>query len=187
MLHLQSASSTWILSLLTNSSPEAVNCLRVARPNHPPDQPTQPPSPALSSLDRPGWFPLLARAPPRRSQFVSSVSSRSADGRSERTDSGIESGSRFVISARLVFDLKAVFACLVRSLRKNEEKIGEGVNYPDEDKERKWKDVIRSSLRLCAVPIREGASYKEEDRGEVSSSLIDMQRLSTLTKDTASP
>ena len=93
-----------------------------------------------------------------------------------------ESGSRFVISARLVFDLKAVFACLVRSLRKNEEKIGEGVNYPDEDKERKWKDVIRSSLRLCAVPIREGASYKEEDRGEVSSSLIDMQRLSTLNK-----
>ena len=61
------------------------------------------------------------------------------------------------------------------------------MKYPDEDKERKWKDVIRSSLRLCAVPIREGASYKEEDRGEVSSGLIDMQRLSTtLTKDTAS-
>ena len=60
------------------------------------------------------------------------------------------------------------------------------MNYPDEDEERKWKDVIRSSLRLCAVPIREGASYKAEDRGEVSS-ILDMQRLSTLTKDTASP
>ena len=61
----------------------------------------------------------------------------------------------------------------VPALRKRErrEDVAEGVNYPDEDEERKWKDVIRSSFRLCAVPIREGASYKEEDRGEVSSIL----------------
>ena len=50
------------------------------------------------------------------------------------------------------------------------------------------EDVIRS-LRFDCVPFQsEGASYKEEDRGEVSSSLFDMQRLSTLLrKDTALP
>ena len=107
-----------------NTSPEAVTAYALLDPTNstnrrrPPRRRRRPPAPPPPSTV---MVPLLltvgARAP--RRSFVSSVSSRSSrptDGRSERTVGQIgrwrvARRSWFVISARLVFDLKAVFAC----------------------------------------------------------------------------
>ena len=94
--------------------------------------------------------------------------------------------SWFVISARLVFDLKAVFACGVCAFllweRERRERDGEkeeaavreteeGVNYISGGG--KWKigrkkDASRSFDRVCAVPIRGGVikGPERERRGQ---------------------